>query len=235
MANQRICSVEVCGKPAKAKGYCTAHYKRMRRWGDPLLYAPVKEKKTCSVIDCGLPVNARGLCNKHYPRLKRYGDPAKPVNEHRSKAAWEFLDSAMLCHGSGCLIWPFSTNGSGYATIMFDGEHVLVHRISCVIRHGPSPAGKPLSLHECGNGTIGCMAPCCVYWGDDQDNSEDKIRHGFSNRGERHPLAVLTEADVLEIRRLEGLTSRKQIAIRFGISPDHVKHIHYRHTWKWLK
>ncbi|WP_430438999.1 HNH endonuclease [Shinella sp.] len=36
MANNRICSITGCGKPNKAKGFCTAHYKRLRRHGDPL-------------------------------------------------------------------------------------------------------------------------------------------------------------------------------------------------------
>lgn len=30
------CSVESCGKPATVRGYCPAHYKRWRLYGDPL-------------------------------------------------------------------------------------------------------------------------------------------------------------------------------------------------------
>lgn len=36
MAAKRLCSVEGCGKPFNAKGYCGAHYRRLRLYGDPL-------------------------------------------------------------------------------------------------------------------------------------------------------------------------------------------------------
>lgn len=36
----KTCTVEGCGKPVDSVGYCTAHYKRHLRWGDPLGSAP---------------------------------------------------------------------------------------------------------------------------------------------------------------------------------------------------
>lgn len=36
MAITRICSISDCGKPADKRGWCTAHYKRWRRHGDPV-------------------------------------------------------------------------------------------------------------------------------------------------------------------------------------------------------
>lgn len=36
MADSRLCSIPDCGKPAKTRGYCISHYKRLRRHGDPL-------------------------------------------------------------------------------------------------------------------------------------------------------------------------------------------------------
>ncbi|MDR9777187.1 hypothetical protein RJJ65_32030 [Rhizobium hidalgonense] len=36
MANSRLCSIPDCGKPLWSKGYCSAHYMRMRAHGDPL-------------------------------------------------------------------------------------------------------------------------------------------------------------------------------------------------------
>jgi len=34
MANSRLCSIPDCGKPAKQRGWCHAHYMRWRRHGD---------------------------------------------------------------------------------------------------------------------------------------------------------------------------------------------------------
>jgi len=35
------CSVDGCGRTNVAKGLCLMHYKRMRKWGDPLIVRPV--------------------------------------------------------------------------------------------------------------------------------------------------------------------------------------------------
>lgn len=32
-----LCTIDGCGKPHEARGYCIAHYKRFRRHGDPLV------------------------------------------------------------------------------------------------------------------------------------------------------------------------------------------------------
>lgn len=37
MAEHRICSVPDCGKPLKARGFCSMHYERLRKHGDPLV------------------------------------------------------------------------------------------------------------------------------------------------------------------------------------------------------
>jgi hypothetical protein len=36
MANSGLCLIPDCGKPAITRGYCHAHYQRLRRHGDPL-------------------------------------------------------------------------------------------------------------------------------------------------------------------------------------------------------
>lgn len=44
MAIPRICSIPNCGKPHEAHGWCTAHYQRWRKHGDPLGGGPDKEQ-----------------------------------------------------------------------------------------------------------------------------------------------------------------------------------------------
>ena len=36
MAKDRICSIPECGKPVLARGWCSTHWKRWRKYGDPL-------------------------------------------------------------------------------------------------------------------------------------------------------------------------------------------------------
>ncbi len=72
---QRTCSVPSCGKPHLAKGYCTYHYGRWRRNGDPVasglpIYDPI-----CSVEGCERRSYKRGWCRAHYRKWLHYGDP----------------------------------------------------------------------------------------------------------------------------------------------------------------
>jgi hypothetical protein len=36
MAAKSLCKIDGCGKGAKARGWCSAHYKKFRKYGDPL-------------------------------------------------------------------------------------------------------------------------------------------------------------------------------------------------------
>lgn len=39
-ADRAACTVEGCGKPARGHGWCSAHYTRWRRYGDPMIAKP---------------------------------------------------------------------------------------------------------------------------------------------------------------------------------------------------
>lgn len=72
MAERKICAVEGCEKPRYVGEFCTAHYQKWRRYGDPLGgWAP----KACSVEGCTKRSFCRGYCRPHYERWKRNGDP----------------------------------------------------------------------------------------------------------------------------------------------------------------
>ena len=60
------------------------------------------------------------------------------------------------------------------------------------------------------------------------------MRHGTKARGERLR-SKLTEADVMEIRRLrEEGQSMRRISVRFGVSESNVRSILRGRTWKHL-
>lgn len=81
--DKRTCSVEGCGRPIIAWGWCNAHYRRWRAHGDPLADAR-HHRPTCSVEGCDGPHRGRGYCNAHYLRWRRYGDPlGAPERETR--------------------------------------------------------------------------------------------------------------------------------------------------------
>ncbi|RCG31975.1 hypothetical protein DQ384_05380 [Sphaerisporangium album] len=71
---ERTCTIDGCVKPVLAKGWCTTHYGRWRRNGDPVVLKPRHKMESCSIDGCGQPHTARGYCVLHYGRWSKYGD-----------------------------------------------------------------------------------------------------------------------------------------------------------------
>jgi hypothetical protein len=69
----RICSVEGCGKPHRARGLCSGCYGKASKGGQ----LPPRGQITprcCTVDGCGGKHEALGLCKRHYHRLRQHGD-----------------------------------------------------------------------------------------------------------------------------------------------------------------
>lgn len=69
-ASRGTCSVEGCDAPVNAKGYCSKHYSRMMKYGDPDAYKKVRNFCKCveDGAECGRPVVSHEMCSKHYQR-----------------------------------------------------------------------------------------------------------------------------------------------------------------------
>jgi DNA-binding GntR family transcriptional regulator len=74
-----------------------------------------------------------------------------------------------------------------------------------------------------------------LSWKTPSENQMDRVVHGTSNRGEQHPLAKLTEADVRAIRRLGQKLPSIDIATRFGVTRECVRDILSGLRWGWLE
>lgn len=87
MAKPRLsdsCIVSNCEREYYSRGYCLAHYLRVKRHGDPQASKPIKAKTQntiCVIESCDNPHSARGYCNAHLMRIYRTGDPQpdKPI------------------------------------------------------------------------------------------------------------------------------------------------------------
>lgn len=71
----RKCSIEGCNNKHDAKGYCSAHYNRKKKYGDPLYFPPKKPERKCSIDGCDKKHTCKGFCKKHYERFLAHGDP----------------------------------------------------------------------------------------------------------------------------------------------------------------
>ena len=117
----------------------------------------------------------------------------------------------------------------GYGQFGVNGGVVLTHRLAWELAaNGPIPQGQ-LVRHKCDN------PPCCnpnhLELGDYADNSRDAIERGRIARGFQIPSAVLSESDVIEIRRryepgAGGRGNRSnadELSQQFGVSAKYVK------------
>jgi len=156
----------------------------------------------------------------------------------KTRTAGEFFDRLHERYEinpiSLCWEWSGAKNLAGYGKVTWSGKTIAAHRAFWEQYNGP--AGDACVLHRCDNPA--CVNPDHLFLGSQSDNvrdMDDKGRRvvGFA-AGERCHLAKLTEADVVEIRRLGGGGGlrQKDIAAMFGVSQPLVGLIVRREIWR---
>jgi hypothetical protein len=130
-----------------------------------------------------------------------------------------------------CWVWAAALFRDGYGHFKADGKSVRAHRASYATL--VSPIQEWLFVcHHCDNRA--CVRPGHLFVGTNADNAADRDRKGRNNPpvGENNGSAKLTDAKVLEIRRLasEGV-SQQAISCQFGVSYSLVSLIIRRKIW----
>jgi hypothetical protein len=74
------CSVDPCGRPHYASGYCNPHWRRWKRNGDPGAAEINSTPEECSFNGCGRPRSAKRLCASHYAQHRK-GNPLTALND----------------------------------------------------------------------------------------------------------------------------------------------------------
>jgi hypothetical protein len=106
---------------------------------------------------------------------------------------------------------------------------IYAHIMICEAFHGARPEGH-LVRHMDGDRTH--ISPENLEYGTPLENQRDRARHGTDFKGERHPHARLTEAEVREIRDLYDHKIRlRDIADHYGISPSTAQQVGSRRRW----
>lgn len=136
---------------------------------------------------------------------------------------------------SGCWLWEGSTNEDGYGRFWNGHRRIGAHRQSWIEARGQIPVGLSV-LHRCDNPA--CVNPNHLFLGTQLDNISDmKTKGRARNRphlGEQHPMAILTESQVIEIRRryAEGSVMMAHLGAEFGISRQSVSDVIKRKSWR---
>lgn len=141
---------------------------------------------------------------------------------------------ALRYTGNECLTWPFGKVSKGYGLVSIDGKKVVASRYVCELAHGAPPTPKHDAAHSCGKGDEGCITQSHLSWKTRAENMADKLIHGSHNRGERHNMVKLTEAEAREILSLKGIETQRATAARLGITRSNVSAIHRGKSWAWL-
>lgn len=144
----------------------------------------------------------------------------------------------------GCWLWTAGTfkarNGYGQfyvGTGRADRRTVPAHRFAYELVHGPIGDRRLFVCHRCD--VPACVNPLHLFLGTQADNMADcaaKGRHhssltdGRAPVGEAHPLAVLNDALVREIRRSTETTTA--IARRLGVSRCAISGVRNGTTWR---
>lgn len=144
---------------------------------------------------------------------------------------------------NGCWEWVGYTHHTGYGVIKLNKKSIRVHRVSFTLAYGNIPEGQHI-CHHCDN--TKCVNPAHLFAGSAKDNMVDMTTKGrhCNSKGELHGLSVLTEAQVIEIRRLYASTktaaykrvdpnryTHKRLALLFGVNIRTIGKIITRQYW----
>jgi hypothetical protein len=191
------------------------------------------------LCECGC--GRRTVVADHTDRKYGYvkGQPKRFLRGHRLPArtereAWDKLVYPKTRLMGECLVYAGTVDSKGYGSVMVGGHagrRMKVHRIAYAVHNGPL-ADDLFVLHACDNPS--CVNPSHLRLGTAADNSADMVRRGRApNVGERCHAAVLTEADVRDIRaRSEAGEKGCAIAAAYGVSQMCVSQVIRRKTWR---
>ncbi len=129
-----------------------------------------------------------------------------------------------------CAPWPFGSTTNGRVEVYKDGVVIEGHRVVCELVNGAPPSLKHQAIHSCGKGHLGCFNASCLRWGTVLENMRDKKIHGTERRGELHPQAKLTQAEVNRIRQLRYLR-HTDLADEYGVSRPTISNILAYRYW----
>lgn len=160
----RICSVPNCDRAVIACNFCDTHYRRLKKFGNPLPEKPINvqvhafHQSHCNVQSCERKHYGKGFCRAHYDRLRSNGDPASNVpikNQNRSPLE-RFFEFTKDIGKDECWAWSGAHNSDGYGSFTLNGSTIGAHRAAYILLIGPIMQDLELD-HLCRN--HGCVNP----------------------------------------------------------------------------
>lgn len=126
----------------------------------------------------------------------------------------------------GCWLWQSLKTSKGYGRLYCFGRMNLAHRISYQLYVEDVPDDLCV-LHRCD--TPGCVNPDHLFLGTAADNNQDKADKGRAPRGETHPQAKFTNAQIRAI--YTDSRPYPLIVAEYGISKPQISGIKSGKFW----
>jgi hypothetical protein len=151
---------------------------------------------------------------------------AQAFSENDARKFWKRVNKT-----DECWLWtgkPHRSDAWGYGRLTVNGKTIKAHRFAYILAYGDIPSGM-LVRHRCDNPL--CVRPDHLLLGTDQDNIDDKVSRGRQAKGERVGSAILSDANVVEIRAIyeRGESHQAGIARLFGVDRRTINRIvHYQ-------
>jgi hypothetical protein len=154
-----FCSVKNCDRLATTRGWCTKHYKRYMRHGDPeKTLFDMSKLPHCTFENCTRSVEGKGLCSMHAKRMRKHGDPSVLLIEHNIGKKCQVAACGEMAQCKGYCLTHYHTvfdygreylimnprgigtiTKDGYKEIYVNGEKILEH-----VHLAQKALGKPL-------------------------------------------------------------------------------------------
>ena len=134
---------------------------------------------------------------------------------------------------NACWEWQAGFFSVGYGQFHIKSYPIGAHRVAYWIAFGVFPKNICV-LHRCDNRK--CVNPEHLFLGTKGDNNKDAMYKGRNSYGERRWKAVLTEQDVLEIRKryTAGNSDRRKLSNEYGIGYQQIWRITKGRSWRHL-
>lgn len=157
-------------------------------------------------------------------------------NQYNTLPIRERLQRGGILNENGCVLWQGSLDNSGYGVVFTGGREWKVHVVSYLIFVAGWIEPGLIIMHSCN--VRRCYAPEHLSAGTHADNAAHREASGNTARGERSGRAIVTEAQVREIRaRAAAIRGRAGRRKADGSSPMSLRMLadEYGLTWPGLQ